>query len=140
MRLIGIVLGEENSKVRNSETMELLDYGFSNLKMNVVKNKGDVVDSIELEKADRSVVDIVLKDDVGIVELLDNNTHKYSFEVEVSDIKLPIKKGDKVGELIVREGNKNITRVDLTVNKDVKALSYFELFLNGLKDILSGDI
>lgn len=140
LRLIGIVLGEENSKVRNSEAMGLLDYGFGNLKMNVVKKKGEVIDTIELDKADRDTVDIVLKNDVGIVELLDNNNHKYSFEFVVDDIKLPIKKDDVVGKLIVKEGNKKVAQGELTVNSNVNALSYLQLFVNSFKDILSGNI
>lgn len=140
LRLIGIVLGEANSKVRNSETMGLLDYGFSNLKMNVVKKKGDIIDTIELDKADKDIVDVVLKNDVGIVELLDNNNHKYSFEVVVDDIKLPIKKGDKIGKLLVKEANKTVAQGELTVSDDVNALSYFQLFINSFKDILSGNI
>lgn len=140
LRLIGIVLGEENSKVRNSETMGLLDYGFNNLKMNIVKKKGEVVDTIELDKADKDIVNIIIKDDVGIVELLDNNNHKYSFEVVLDDIKLPVKKGDKVGKLVVKEENKTVTQVDLTVSSNVNTLSYFQLFINSFKDILSGNI
>ena len=39
LRLIAIVLGEEESKVRNSETMALLDYGFNNKKITIIKKK-----------------------------------------------------------------------------------------------------
>ena len=50
MRLIGIVLGEENSKIRNSEAMTLLDYGFLNTKFNLVKKNGTVIKKIKLDK------------------------------------------------------------------------------------------
>ena len=59
MRLIGIVLGEENSKIRNSEAMTLLDYGFLNTKFNLVKKNGTVIKKIKLDEADREMVDIV---------------------------------------------------------------------------------
>ena len=36
LRLIGIVLGEENSKIRNQEMIEMLDYGFNNTKLNCI--------------------------------------------------------------------------------------------------------
>ena len=40
MRLIAIVLGEEVSKVRNSEAMSLFDYGFKNFTVtNVAENE-----------------------------------------------------------------------------------------------------
>ena len=37
MRLIAIVLGESEGKVRNNETMELLNYGFDNYKVKTIK-------------------------------------------------------------------------------------------------------
>ena len=37
LRLIAIVLGEKDSKVRNSETMSLLDYGFNYLNLNNIR-------------------------------------------------------------------------------------------------------
>ena len=43
LRLIGIILGEENSKVRNNEMIDLLDYGFNNVKSKVLKKKGEII-------------------------------------------------------------------------------------------------
>ena len=43
MRLIAIVLGEEVSKVRNSETMALLDYGFNTYGLQILKKKNETV-------------------------------------------------------------------------------------------------
>ena len=71
MRLIAIVLGEENSKIRNSESMALLDYGFMNTKFNLLKKSGQVVEKIKLDKSNRSMVDVSLKNDLGVVELVD---------------------------------------------------------------------
>ena len=47
VRLIAIVLGEEDSKIRNSETIELLDYGFNNVKLRKLKDKEDVIGAFE---------------------------------------------------------------------------------------------
>ena len=43
LRLIVVSLGYEHNNVRNSETMDLLNYGFNQYKVNVLYKKGDVV-------------------------------------------------------------------------------------------------
>ncbi len=139
LRLIGIVLGEENGKVRNSETMALLDYGFANVKMNVLKNKGEVVKKIKTDKADKDIVSIVLKNNLGVVEE-PATKKKYDYDIKIKDFSLPKKKGEVVGNISVLYKNKVVATEDLVVKDDVKPLGYLKLFYNGLLDIISGTV
>ena len=68
MRLIAIVLGEENGKVRNSETMALLDYGFNTKKVTILKKKNQVIKKIKFDKGNKESIKIKPKYDVGILE------------------------------------------------------------------------
>ncbi len=138
MRLIAIVLGEEASKVRNSETMALLDYGFNSYQMQVIKKKNDIIDTIPLEKATEKKVDLVSTLDIGILSKKGQSQKEYKYEVKADDLKLPIKKGDIVGKIIVKDGNTVVTEGDLTVSKNVSSLSFLSLFSETLKDIISG--
>ena len=61
LRLISIVLGENDSKTRNKEVMEMLDYGFNNIKMNILKKKGSIVSKVRLDKANIKYLDLVTK-------------------------------------------------------------------------------
>ncbi len=140
LRLIGIVLGESDSKVRNREVMELLDYGFQNVQMNVLKKKGEVIKKIKLDKATKEIVDIVLEDNLGVVEDMGTDNHKYQYQVEIPSLKLPLKKGDSVGTIFVKEKGKTLSNGNLIVSKDVKELSYFRLFIRGINDLVSGSI
>lgn len=139
LRLIAIVLGESNATIRNNETMELLDYGFSNLRANILKNAGEVVKKVKLDKADREIVDIVLKDDLVVTELVGDYDRKYEFDVFLDNIKLPIRVGDIVGKIVVYCDNKKIKDEFLTVNKDVDSLGFLKLFYNELIDLVLGD-
>ena len=140
MRLIGIVLGEENSKIRNSEAMTLLDYGFLNTKFNLVKKNGTVIKKIKLDKSDREMVDIVLKNNLGVVELVSDDKHNYKYEVELDEINLPINSGSVVGKINVLENGKVVSTGDLVINKNAKKLSVLELFYNSIKSICNGNI
>ena len=140
LRLIGIVLGVPDSKVRNTQTMNLLDYGFNNVKQKILKEKGDIVSKVKLDKASVSDIDVVLKDDLVVVEDLDGEEHKYTYEVKIDDIKLPIDTGGVVGNIKVLEGKKVVSTGKLVVNKKITKLSYLDLLLNSLVDIFSGEI
>ena len=138
LRLIAIVLGEGNATTRNNETMELLDYGYKNLKTVKLKSSGDIVKKVKLDKADNEIVDIVLKDDLFVTENISDNKN-YKYKVSISDLKLPIKVGDVVGKINVYSGNRKIKEVSLTVNKDIKSLSFIELILKEIIDLAVGD-
>ena len=139
LRLIGIVLGESSAAVRNSETMDLLDYGFQNLKVTTLKNKGEVVKKIKLDKADSEIVDIVLMDDLSITQAVDDELGNYDYKIKVNDIKLPIKVGDIVGKIYVYDNDKKIKEGKLTISKDIKSLGFFKLLRNELIDLISGE-
>ncbi len=140
-RLIAIVLGEENSTTRNSETMALLDYGFNNYQLNVVKKKTDVIKIMTLDKANKKNIDIVPINDVAILSKKGtNNMKEYTYEVKIDNIKLPLNKGDEVGKLIVKNGTELIKEAPLTVTEDVKSLTFLELFKNTLLDTLTGNM
>lgn len=138
LRLIAIVLGEGNATTRNNETMQLLDYGFSNLKVKILKRKGDVVKKIKLDKADSEIVDIILKDDLLVTENIDDDK-EYDYSIKIDNIKLPVNVGDVVGEIIVYSGNRKIKSSPLTVGKDVESLGFFSLIINEFIDVFSGE-
>ena len=139
LRLIAIVLGEEDSKTRNSETIELLDYGFNNVKLRKLKDKENSIKRIKLNKADKEYMDVYLKDNLNVVEDIDSK-NKYNYEVEVKDINLPIKKGDILGNIFVKNKDKVVTTGKLISDKDVSRLSLIDLFKNNIINIITGNI
>ena len=138
MRLIAVVLGEESSKVRNSEAMALLDYGFNTKKISIVKEKGKVVKEISFDKGDRKKISLAPKYDVGVLENKNSGTNKYDYEIEVDELKLPIKQGDVLGKIVVKSKNEKITEVDLISKTNINKLNYFELYLETIKNSILG--
>lgn len=140
MRLIAIVLGEENSKTRNSEAMGLLDYGFNSIKMNVLKKAGSKVKSISFDKADKDNINVILKDDLGVIEDKTAGEHKYTYKIKISSTNLPIKKGQVIGKMDVLENKKVVSTGELISDESINSMGYFKLILNGLKETISGVI
>ena len=141
LRFIAIVLGEEDSKVRNQEVMSLLDYGFNHYQMNLIKSKDQVLKKIPVDKATKTEISLVPVHDIGVLSKKSDNSRKYTYDVEVNSFKFPVKEGDIVGKVVVKDKdtNKKITSVDLTVLEDIDSLSYIELFYKGFKDLFSGN-
>lgn len=140
MRLIGIVLGEEDSKTRNNEAMGLLDYGFGTIKMNVLKKSGSLIKNIKIDKASKKNIRLSLKNDLGVIENKSNGKHEYKYNIKFSKVKLPIKKNQVVGKIDVMENNKIVSSGDLISLDNVSSMNYLELFMSGLKNIVSGVI
>lgn len=139
MRLIAIVLGEEVSKVRNSETMSLLDYGFNTYQVQIVKKKSDVVKSEKIEKASTKKIEYVPVTDIGILSKKGDTKKKYSYDIKITKNKLPLTKGEVVGKIKIKDGNTVVGEKDITVKKSTKKLSYLTLLRNTIYDIASGN-
>lgn len=140
MRLIGVVLGEETAKIRNSEASSLLDYGFSNKKVQSIKKDSDVVKTLELEKATVDQIKVYPKQDINILQDKGVSNKKYEISTKIKKINLPLKKNDVVGTLTVSEKGKKVYVGDLVVKQDVDKLNFIELFLRNMQGIVVGEI
>ena len=140
MRLIAIVLGEAVSKVRNQETTSLLDYGFNLYKVQVIKKQGDVIKTVDLNKATKSKVDVVLDRDITVLSKKSDTEKSYTEKVNINEVKLPLKENQVVGNIEIYDQGKQIGSYPLIVKEDVKKKNIFKLFLDNLKDIVVGNL
>ena len=137
LRLIAIVLGESDSKIRNQETMGLLDYGFSNVKVKELKKKGEFIKKIYFEKADKKEVDVILKDSLTVIEEAGDKGN-YQYKVMLNDINLPIGKNTLVGKILVFDHSKEVSSQDLVLSEDVSLLNLWDLYTKQMFNILYG--
>ncbi len=141
LRLIAIVLGEENSQIRNSETMSLLDYGFNNYKIEILKTTEDIVKEISLDKATSPKISLVPLNDIAILSKKSDDTKKYTYDIKITNNNLPLKIGDEVGKIIVKDSDNNEIKEEiLTVTENVDKLNFLELLGKTLTDMLVGNI
>lgn len=140
MRLIAIVLGEEVSKVRNQETTNLLDYGFNLYKVQLIRKQGDVIKTIDLNKATKSKVDVILDRDITVLGKKSDTEKSYTEKVNINEVKLPLKENQIVGNIEIYDQGKQIGSYPLIVKEAVKKKNIFKLFLDNLKDIVVGNL
>lgn len=140
MRILAIVLGEKEGKVRNSETSELLDYGFNNYEATTIKKKGEKVGEISLLKSNPDKIDIILDEDISVIKKKNETNKEYISEVKLNNLMLPIKKGENIGELLIKDDNLIVKKITLKSSMDMKKRSFIDLWGNILKSMLTGDL
>ena len=140
LRLIAIVLGEKDSKVRNTETISLLDYGFNSVKMKNLLKKGTVVKKITIHKGSQESVEVKLKNNLNVLENAGSEeAGTYQYDVVVDEVKLPIKKGEVIGKILVKDKDKVVSKGDLIIDTSVNTLNVFELFLREFRNLVFGN-
>lgn len=140
MRIITVVMGEEDSKVRNAETTQMLDYAFAQYSLNTLLSKNSMVGKKEIDKGKQKLATIVPTEDVTALIKRSESKKKIDYSLSLNNLKAPIKKGDVVGKITVKENGKNTRTIDVTVKEDIKKANILELYIRYLKDILAGDI
>ena len=140
MRLLAIVLGEKEGKVRNRETASLLDYGFNTYEVQVVKNKGEVVGNITFDNANPSKIDVMVENDVLLLKRKGEKVRDYTCEVKLDNVKLPLKSGEIVGKLLIKDDINTIREVNLISGSDMAKKGFWSLWFNLLKSFLTGEI
>jgi len=102
IELIAVVMGENASvkgkKFLNAKTM--FEYVFENYENKQVAKQNEKYETIKINNAtkDTKDLDILYKENINILVDIDNNK-EIEKEIEYSDIKAPIQKGDIVGKV-----------------------------------------
>lgn len=134
LRLISVVMGEESIEKRSSDTVKLLNYGFNTFKVNLIKNKSEILGKVNVQKGKKENVDVVLVND--LIELLNasDKPSNYKFKILVDEITAPVKKGDVIGKVkVLNDNGILISQVDITVNENVLKANLWDLFKRNLK-------
>ena len=138
-RLISVVMGEDTTENRSSDTVKMLNYGFNTFKINIIKKKGESLGKVRVEKGKQDFANIVLFNDA--TEILKNTdpVSEYKFNLKVDKIKAPLKIGDIVGsaEIIDNDGN-IVDEVDVTIDKEIKKANILDYMLKNLRTIGAG--
>lgn len=140
MRLIAVAMKEESSGTRNAEVTSMLDYGYATYKTIEVINKDEVISEAEVDKASLKYASIVAVQNVSILKKKTESVGKITYELKLSNLKAPIKAGEVVGTLNIKENNKVINKVDVTIKEDINKASLMDLYLRHLSDIVDGKI
>ena len=130
-RLIGVVIGVNDSKTRFAEITKMFNYGFANFESKMIVNS-EIPITISPVKKSKDKCEIFAKRDCEMF-LSKTTDIEFSTDYQLYDIKAPLKKGDKVGKLFVfNKNNMVVDEIDLIVKQNVKR----EDFKDSLKHLI----
>ena len=138
IRFITVVMGVDTSEHRSSDTTSMLNYGFTNYKLNTVVKSSDIVSSVPVYKGKKKSILVYPKEDVTDL-IKQNEDKKYSYNIDTYDLKAPVRKGDVVGQLeIVDNSGKVVRIVDLVSKSSVEKHNFISMFGEIFKNIING--
>lgn len=138
IRFVTVVMGVDTSEHRSVDTTSMLNYGFTNYKLNGIINKDDIVGEIDIKKG------VVNKGSVSTIrnvyDLVKQNQDKnYSFVMNLNKITAPVAKGDVVGSMeIIDDSGKVVDIVEVVINESIDKHNFFTLFIENFKNIING--
>lgn len=138
MRLISVVMGGSSTKLRNADTVNLLNYGFSNYEKIIISKKNTVVKVEEDLMLDPSTYHIVLSNDVSIVvpkNEINKIKDRVTQEIIIDNNSIKQYHKEKIGIIKTYLDNELISTVDLELQEQINKPSFIKLLLEILRRI-----
>ena len=122
--LIAVIMAADDSKARVRDAITLLNYGFGKCQKYEEKNKKQISPAKVKGGAERQV-NVQQKDIFRYVDTKGADLTKIKRKTRMqSDIKAPLKKGEKVGESVYYLNGKKIGTRDIVTQESVKKINY----------------
>ena len=119
LSLIAVIMKAPTTKIRFSEATKLLDYGFANYTSKSFGNKGDIIQTVDVNKGINPQVNLVLKEDACVL-IKKGDTGNITQNVVINEnISAPIKQGDVLGKIEFKAGDELILEKDLVAQNNV---------------------
>lgn len=129
MRLIAVVLGEPNTKTRNSEVSAMFDYAFSQYALQPIYKSGEVIGKVKVQKGEAAQLELTASKTMSVLvkkgSKLENITQKL---VVPEKIAAPVKEGQLIGQLLIVQDGRTLAEFDLNAATAIKKAGFWTLF------------
>lgn len=105
----------------------------------MLKNKNSL-GKYRVDNGKDEYVQVVPISDATVVKKKSEKDGNYSYDIKISSLKAPLKVGDNVGTLTIKEDENNVMTLKLTVAKDVEKANFGNLFFRNIKDMVMGNM
>lgn len=140
LRAVAVVLGEPNTKTRNSEVSGMFDYLFSQYKIHTIHKAGDEIGTLKIEKGVKSELQLTAKETYSV--LLKKGVTQEGIRHELvlpKSVKAPVAEGQSVGKLVVYQGTNVIKEYELKAGESVQKAGWWKLFKRTAGSLLTVD-
>lgn len=140
MRLITVVMKEEDTNKRSADISKMLDYGFNVYMVQTILDEKTTIEKQKVELGKKLTTEIVPKESITILNKKNEEIKNITYKTNINKIIAPVKKGDKVGTIDIIEEGKVISTIDATVKENIEKANIFTVYLRNLKEVVGGDL
>ena len=119
--LYAVVLGSPTRAGRNADLTELLEWGFDQYARFTLVREGERYATASIPFAEEERLELVAAEGASQVVRLGSGAQFVERVVAPAMVELPVRRGQKLGEVVVTDGEREVARVDLVAARDVEA-------------------
>ena len=135
--LVAVIMASPTRDVRNAAAASLLDYGFANYAF--LQKESEAQNEIPVKGGVKKTLATVSESFGKVINKGDDKKLE-SETVLPESIAAPIKKGDKVGEIIFKVDGAEIGRANVVADEDVEKISFFTLLPRMFKMLIGAKV
>lgn len=135
-RVIAVVMGEPDSKIRNQEVSQLLDYAFAQYTNRQFYQKGDVIAKVKVEKGDPEYVTIRAHHSISIMIKKGENSNGIKKVIKWRELQVPIKKGQVLGTMEFHKDGRIISKLELLSSNEIEKAGLWSSIKRVLRDTI----
>jgi serine-type D-Ala-D-Ala carboxypeptidase (penicillin-binding protein 5/6) len=117
--IYAVILGSPSRARRNADLAKLLEWGFDQYVRFSVVRKGERYASAAVPFAEDERVELVAASGASELVRLGDGSRFVERVVAPEMVSLPVRKGQKLGEVVVLEGDREVARRDLVATRDI---------------------
>ncbi|QHT60479.1 D-alanyl-D-alanine carboxypeptidase [Paenibacillus lycopersici] len=128
LRVIAVVMGEPNTKTRNAEVSQMLDYSFAQYMNHTIFKKGDAMGTVKVEKGMLPEIPLTAKHSYSVLLKKGSSVKDIRYELRIDPLKAPVKINAPIGKLIVLQGDQVLTEFAVDSPVTVDRAGWWTLF------------
>ncbi|MBM7555263.1 D-alanyl-D-alanine carboxypeptidase family protein [Halanaerobacter jeridensis] len=130
LRFISVIMKAPSSQVRFEESKLLLSSAFNIYRSLLVVKADEIIGEIKVFKGEQQEVTAVSEKGLTVSFLKGEENKLLKRTILKQEVTAPIKKGDKIGKILVFKGEERIGSVNLVAQDNVKKASFLKIITN----------
>ncbi len=135
MRLVSVVMGAESPEKRNIDALNILNYGFNNYVVDVIYEKGTIIEINSDILISPSTYHVVTSNNIVYLHHKANKLGEITYEIDIDRKKIRNLAKDQIGRIKIYNDGKLISTSDLELVESLEKASFIELLLTIFKSL-----
>ena len=139
-RIIAVASGFPTKKLRSSQSLKLLNWGFRNTNTYEISKSGKTFFELDTWLGRKSKIKAITKDDYYITLNKKDIRHLKVYLEYDGPVKAPIQKDQKIANLIVSNKDEIVKTLPLYASEKISKVNFFKSLITSINYLIWGDV